>query len=102
MSRTLGQCLRRVGTCPRRVIQMSQAARLGVDITGGQGDRARGAGRHQLYEVVILVDLHILLDAKANLVDVERLSAVNIGHRNGDQFETQIGRNLLSFRGDRG
>jgi hypothetical protein len=48
---------------------------------------------------VILVDLHILLDAKANLVDVERLSAVNIGHRNGDQFETQIGRNLLSLSG---
>jgi hypothetical protein len=67
-----------------------QAARLGVDITRGQGDRARGAGRHQLHEAVILVDLHVLLDAKTDLVDVERLRAVNIGHRNGDQFKTQI------------
>jgi hypothetical protein len=40
-------------------------------------------GRH-------LVDLHVLEDAKANLVDVKRLRAVNIGHRNGDQFQTQI------------
>ena len=50
----------------------------------------RGAGRHQLHEAVILVDPHILLDAKTDLVEVERLRAVNIGHRNGDQFKTQI------------
>jgi hypothetical protein len=41
-----------------------EAARLGVGITRGQGDRARGAGRHQLHKAVILIDLHILLDAK--------------------------------------
>jgi hypothetical protein len=30
---------------------------------------------------VLLVDLHVLLDTKANLVDVKRPRAVSIGHR---------------------
>lgn len=38
---------------------------------------------------MVLVDLHVLVNAKANLVDVERFRAVNLGHRAGDQFETQ-------------
>ena len=46
--------------------------------------------RHQLHEAMVLVDLHVLVNAKANLVDVERFRAVNLGHRAGDQFETPI------------
>jgi hypothetical protein len=61
-----------------------EGARLGVDVTRSEGDRAWRAGWHQLHEAVILVDLDVLLDARANLVDVERLRAVNIGHRNGN------------------
>jgi hypothetical protein len=47
-----------------------EGARLGVDIACSEGDRTRGTGRHQLHETVLLVDVHVLLDAKANLFDV--------------------------------
>ena len=36
---------------------------------------------------MIIVDLHVLLDAETDLLDVERLGAVDIGHGNGDKLE---------------
>jgi hypothetical protein len=54
-------------------LESFEGAGLGVDIARGQCNRAWGPGRHQLHEAMILIDLYVLLDVKANLVGVERL-----------------------------
>jgi len=49
----------------------------------------RTSPAHEFHEAVLIIDTHILLNAEANLVDVGRLRALDVGG-NGEHLETQV------------
>ena len=53
-------------------------------------DRARRAGRRELHEAQVLVDLVVVVGVEAGLVDVERLGAVDVGDGHRDQLELEV------------
>src|SRR3954452_20966725 len=71
-------------------LNTSERARRGVDVAHLQRDRARRPGRLQLNEAMSIVDSHVLLNAEARLFDVERHGAVDVRHRDGDEFEAHV------------
>jgi hypothetical protein len=66
-----------------------ERAWLCVDVARRERDRPGLAGRHQLHEAVLLVDLDVLLDSETHSVYVERLRAINLSDRNGDEAQTK-------------
>lgn len=44
---------------------------------------------------MLVVDLHVLFDAEADLVDVEGLGAIDVGDGHGDKLKTQLHARLL-------
>ena len=47
-------------------------------------------GRGELDEAQLLVDLLVVVGVEADLIDVERLGAVDVGHRDEDQFDLPV------------
>ena len=53
-------------------------------------DRAGRSGRRQLHEAQVLVDDDVVIGVEADLVDVEGLGALDVGHRHAHEFELHI------------
>lgn len=61
--------------------------------------RARRSGRGELNEAQLFVDVVIVVQVEAHLVDVERFGAVDIGHRHGNELEFHVhAPNLVAYR----
>ena len=52
----------------------------------------------ELHEAQGLVDLLVVVGIETNLVDVERLGAVDVGDRDGDEFDLPVHARTLSRR----
>ena len=64
-------------------------------------DRAGGSGRNGLDDAEVLAGAMVDEEEETDLVEVERLGAVNVGHRDDDEFEGPVhARALLLLTGD--
>src|SRR3954468_4467299 len=71
-------------------LQALDAARLHAVCAGGERDRARRARRRELDEAQLLVDSMVVVGVEADLVDIERLRPVHVGHRHRNQLELHL------------
>ena len=55
-----------------------------------EDDRAGRSRRRQLHEAQVLVDDDVVIGIEADLVDVEGLGALDVGHRHAHEFELHI------------
>ena len=93
-----GRARRARPRCRHDELQALDRAGLGLGDARADRDRAGRAGRRELHEAQVLVDLVVVVGVEAGLVDVERLRAVDVGDGHRDQLELEVhGRRLSAI-----
>ena len=71
-------------------LQASLRSRQHLGDAGAQHDGTGRAGWRELHKAKRVVDLVVMIGVEADLFHVEGFGAIDVGYRNGDEFELPI------------